>query len=160
MADKIVILEDANGNNIYPISRGLATNSVDTNAIQNGAVTSAKIDWTTIDYGESEVAVGKLGAKTVYRGYFTGTITPGMPTGGYKDLKSGVDDLIGYSGYIDTSGGNQFTLPWTNMDSSTGTVTEIFRAYRRNDGSVRLQAFASDNTSRNYKVWLYYTKSS
>ena len=47
MADKIVILEDAEGNNIYPISRGLATNSVDTNAIQNGAVTSAKIDSTT-----------------------------------------------------------------------------------------------------------------
>lgn len=48
MADKIVILEDSEGNNIYPISRGLATNSVDTNAIQNGAVTSAKIDSTTL----------------------------------------------------------------------------------------------------------------
>ena len=48
MEDKIVILEDLDGNNIYPISRGLATNSVDTNAIQNGAVTSAKIDWTTM----------------------------------------------------------------------------------------------------------------
>lgn len=47
MADKIVILEDENGNNIYPISRGLATNSVDTNAIQDGAVTSDKIDWAT-----------------------------------------------------------------------------------------------------------------
>lgn len=48
MADKIVILEDSEGNNIYPISRGLATNSVDTNAIQNGAVTSDKMDWATI----------------------------------------------------------------------------------------------------------------
>lgn len=48
MADKIVILEDENGNNIYPITRGLAANSVDTNAIQDGAVTSSKIDWTTL----------------------------------------------------------------------------------------------------------------
>lgn len=50
MADKIVILEDKDGNNIYPITRGLAANSVDTNAIQNGAVTSDKIDWTTLDF--------------------------------------------------------------------------------------------------------------
>lgn len=47
MADKIVILEDENGNNIYPITRGLAANSVDTNAIQDGAVTSSKIDSAT-----------------------------------------------------------------------------------------------------------------
>ena len=53
MADKIVILEDSEGNNIYPISRGLATNSVDTNAIQNGAVTSAKIDYATLDLSSS-----------------------------------------------------------------------------------------------------------
>lgn len=111
-----------------------------------------------MDYGASEVAVGKLGTKTVYRGYFTGSITPGMPTGGYKDLKSGVEDLVGYSGYIDTSSGNQFALPWTNMDSNTGLVTEIYRAYRRANGIVRLQAFGSDSTSRTYKVWLYYTK--
>lgn len=54
MADKIVILEDNDGNNIYPITRGLAANSVDTNAIQDGAVTSSKIDSTTF-YLESEV---------------------------------------------------------------------------------------------------------
>lgn len=47
MADKIVILEDKDGNNIYPISRGVAANSIDTNAIQDGAVTSDKIDWAT-----------------------------------------------------------------------------------------------------------------
>lgn len=58
MADKIVILEDAEGNNIYPISRGLATNSVDTNAIQNGAVTSTKIDSATLDTSDIEVASG------------------------------------------------------------------------------------------------------
>lgn len=48
MADKIVILEDENGNNIYPITRGLAADSVDTNAIQDGAVTSSKIDSATL----------------------------------------------------------------------------------------------------------------
>ena len=113
-----------------------------------------------MDYGASEVAVGKIGTKTVYRGYFTGSITPTILSGGYKDLKSGVEDLISYSGYIDTTTGNQFELPWTNMDSNTGLVTEIFRVYRRPDGSARLQAFSSDSTSRTYKVWLYYTKSS
>ena len=48
MADKIVQLVDDQNNNIYPISRGVAANSVDTNAIQDGAVTSDKIDSTTL----------------------------------------------------------------------------------------------------------------
>lgn len=43
MADKIVTLKDKDDNNVYPLSRGLASNSVDTNAIQDGAVSKVKL---------------------------------------------------------------------------------------------------------------------
>lgn len=48
MADKIVQLQNENGDNIYPLSRGLAADSVDTAAIKDEAITSDKIDWSTI----------------------------------------------------------------------------------------------------------------
>lgn len=48
MVDKIVQLVDKDNNNIYPLSRGVAADSIDTNAIQDGAVTSQKIDSATI----------------------------------------------------------------------------------------------------------------
>ena len=46
MADKIVQLQNEDGDNIFPICRGLGNDTVTTAAIQDGAVTGAKIDWT------------------------------------------------------------------------------------------------------------------
>lgn len=48
MADKIVQLQDEDGNNIFPLARGLGSDTVSTATIQNGAVTAAKIDLTTL----------------------------------------------------------------------------------------------------------------
>lgn len=47
MADKIVQLQNEDGDNIFPICRGLGNDTVTTAAIQNGAVTDDKIDWST-----------------------------------------------------------------------------------------------------------------
>lgn len=48
MADKIVQLQNKDGDNIYPISRGIAANSVDTAALKDSSVTANKLDATTL----------------------------------------------------------------------------------------------------------------
>lgn len=96
MADKIVILEDENGNNIYPITRGLAADSVDTNAIQDGAVTSSKIDSAT--YTTTEKRVGTwIDGKTIYRKVITADFDSYLPSGTttIPHNISGVSEIIG-----------------------------------------------------------------
>lgn len=121
---------------------------------------SHTIDWTTMDYGSSEVVVGKLGNTPVYRGYFTGTLAAGWPTGGMTEIGSGITRIISYSGYVNRSSGNKFTIPWVNCNSNTGLVTEIFRLYLMSSGQMRLQLFSADDTSaQTYELWVEYTKS-
>ena len=47
MADKIVQLVDQNDDNIYPVAGAMKDGTVDTNTILDGAVTGAKIDFST-----------------------------------------------------------------------------------------------------------------
>ena len=113
-----------------------------------------------MDYSLSEVVVGKLGNTPVYRGYFTGSLAAGWPTGGMVDIGSGITRIISYSGYVNRSGGNKFPVPWFNCNSNTGLVTEMFRLYLRSTGQMRLQLFSSDDTSaQTYELWVEYTKS-
>lgn len=55
MADKIVQLQDKQGNNVFPITGGMAADSVTTDMIQDGAVTSDKI-------ANGAVTASKLGS--------------------------------------------------------------------------------------------------
>lgn len=50
MATKYVTLKDSNGDTLYPqaVATNLAPGSIDTTELANGAVTNAKIDWSTI----------------------------------------------------------------------------------------------------------------
>lgn len=50
MATKYVTLKDSNGDTLYPqaVATNLAPGSIDTTELADGAVTGAKIDWTTI----------------------------------------------------------------------------------------------------------------
>lgn len=50
MANKIVQLIDDNNDNLYPVAGSLKSGSVTTSTINDGAVTSSKIDFTTIDW--------------------------------------------------------------------------------------------------------------
>lgn len=107
MADKILTLTNKDGtDNIYPVAGAMVADSVTTAMLQNGAVTSSKIDWTTLDYqtaslGSSQATVtttaeyeykavsglsltlsGPVGAK-----YFViCTTTVKSPSGGYGDV--------------------------------------------------------------------------
>ena len=48
MANKITQLVNKDGDNLYPLAGGILSDSVTTDMIQDDAVTSDKIDWTTI----------------------------------------------------------------------------------------------------------------
>ena len=92
MADKIVQLVDDQNNNIYPISRGVAADSVDTNAIQDGAVTSDKIDWSTltsktINATTTNTKVQNLNVKLVYNDAGFGIISGTFKMVGDFDYK-------------------------------------------------------------------------
>ena len=50
MANNIVQLQDDSGNDAFPIAGGMAADSITTQMIQDGAVTSDKIDWTTLPF--------------------------------------------------------------------------------------------------------------
>ena len=48
MANQIVTLKDDNNNPTFPIAGGMAENSITTQMLKDGSVTSDKIDWTTL----------------------------------------------------------------------------------------------------------------
>ncbi len=54
MADRFGILQDADGNNFYPVAGAMAANSVTTSMLQDGAVTIAKTDLDQYISGTTE----------------------------------------------------------------------------------------------------------
>jgi len=66
MANKIVQLQNKDGDNIFPVSAGLASDSVTTDMIQDGAVTSEKIDFTTLGNNQNNI-------RKIYATTFTAT---------------------------------------------------------------------------------------
>lgn len=48
MANKITQLVNESGDNLYPLAGGMAADSIGTEMLKDGSVTSDKIDWTTI----------------------------------------------------------------------------------------------------------------
>ena len=48
MANKIVQLINEDNDNVYPLAGGMAADSIDTQMLKDGSVTSDKIDYTTL----------------------------------------------------------------------------------------------------------------
>lgn len=128
MADKIVILEDENGNNIYPITRGLAANSVDTNAIQDGAVTSSKIDSAT--YSTTEKRVGTwIDGKPLYRTIVAfGKLGDNAP----KNAPIGVNDIdtiVKIEGYASPGSWEFVSIPYVTSIKTVGVTADRTTLY-------------------------------
>lgn len=49
MANKVVQLQNKDGDNLYPLSGGTASDSITTDMLQDGSVTSDKIDFATFN---------------------------------------------------------------------------------------------------------------
>ena len=78
MADRIVKLEDKAGDNLYPIAGGMAADSVTTDMIQDGAVTTDKVDLASFivanmsgEYTTTSTNMEKLTMNSVGRQYGT-----------------------------------------------------------------------------------------
>lgn len=59
MANKITQLVNKDGDNLYPLSGGLLSDSVTTDMLQDESVTPDKIDWTTIN-GSGSITLGNI----------------------------------------------------------------------------------------------------
>lgn len=65
--DIVTTLQNRNGDNVFPIAGGMASDSINTQMLKDGAVTSDKIDETTVDlmqYKSSLVSSGTAIART------------------------------------------------------------------------------------------------
>lgn len=128
MADKIVQLIDDQNNNIYPISRGVAANSIDTNAIQDGAVTSDKIESAT--YSTSEQVVGTwVDGKPLYRKVYI------------KNLSSGTETWID-----DLNEKNPIRLEGYMFNDSTQTCQPLGQWANPTDSSYSSRVFCDTTT--------------
>lgn len=52
MANNIVQLQDRSGNNIFPLAGGMVSDSITTQMLQDGAVTSGKIDVEVLPFSD------------------------------------------------------------------------------------------------------------
>lgn len=60
MSNQVVQLTDKDNNNIYPVAGALKQGSVTTSTIDDGAVTGAKIDFTTLLNNPKFIQAGKV----------------------------------------------------------------------------------------------------
>lgn len=148
----------------YVATDNIQTSAVTTPKIADGAVTSDKIDWTTIKVG-SERVVGYLDSTSqpIYEQTFSGSISvtsPNVSSG--VNLISGVSRLLDAYGYVQRNN-IQFPLPYVNTTAFTSTpVTfdEFCRIYRDASGVVILNLLSLSTRAYDYVIVLRYTKSS
>lgn len=115
MANKIVQLQNKDGDNIFPVSAGLASDSVTTDMIQDGAVTSDKVDFTTFD---QDITTGAIANNAVTTAKIANTaVTAGkINFSSFANNQSNIRKIY-VTTFTATTDGNGF------MAIPTGTVT-------------------------------------
>lgn len=117
MANQIVTLKDDNNNPTFPIAGGMAEDSITTQMLKDGSVTSDKIDWATINQTITDTS-GRTGI------YFDdGTLIAYRNVTGTADITTAWGSL--YRGQILSSGtGTSFT-PSTGTDFIEKPIVSI-----------------------------------
>lgn len=133
--------------NCFPLgSQSISDSAVTTAKINDGAVTSDKIDFTTFNYSTSEQVAGKwVDGKTIYKK----TIDFGyLPNNSSKSVPLGIDNISriitieqscdnGGGGYVILSSGTMSAIGWNfyvqstnaNLVVTTNTDRSALRAY-------------------------------
>lgn len=178
MANNIVQLTDYNDNNIYPIAGAAAQGSITksmleegvfegpelsepstvayvaTDNIQDGAVTSDKIDWTT--YSSSPVKVGTwIDGKELWRKTITATVTLTANTPLSTEIPTGVStysQMIKLDMRIDERGDGQTV----DIFNYYGNDTNYFRAFFRTN-TIQIRACAPQLISKSCAFTIHYT---
>lgn len=162
MANQIVTLKDDNNNPTFPIAGGMAEDSITTQMLKDGSVTSDKIDSATITVG-SERVVGYLDSTSqpIYEQKFSGNISVTSPSvSSDVNLISGVSRLLDAYGYVQRNN-IQFPLPYINttvFSNTPVTFDEFCRIYRDASGNVTLNLLSLSTRAYDYVVVLRYTK--
>ena len=136
MANKITQLVNKDGDNLYPLSGGLLSDSVTTDMLQDESVTSDKIDWATMDnilYFDSGVQSISL-------------------TSGQAVLKAISDYITIPNGYDVVS----VTPVVVGSDSTVNAWTKVMGQNGQLDDSVL--AIGIRNTSGNNVTWSWKVK--
>ena len=131
MNNDIVQLTDNSGNNVYPIAGGATQGSISksmlaegvfegpelsppssleyvrTENIVDGAVTSDKIDWTTINYTTNEKIAYYLGGTPVYRKYLEITHTQASVGQLHNHGISNLSKIVNIFGWASATGQKQ-----------------------------------------------------
>jgi hypothetical protein len=144
----------------YVNSNNIISNAVTTSKIANGAVTSDKVDWTTIGttYSTNEVDTHDkwINGKTIYLKVFTGTLTNAANEDRYIQIwsSSPIDELIDVGGWYGYGNDGERPLPYSesanelaNVYLQTGSGNLMYRLYSQ-----------TAITDRPYKFWVKYTK--
>lgn len=186
MNNDIVQLTDKNGNNVYPVAGAATQDSISKSMLEEGvfegpelfpapaeayvrtadivddAVTSDKIDWTTINYGSTteDVVVGVYDGSPVYRHVeeFTTSSSGWLPTNLARPISNfeKLIDVFGSMHQTATGVDNWFPVlrvrP-TNATYAVGVATV-------NGTSITFDIGPDVNGQKDIIVFIDYTKSS
>ena len=148
---------------------GTLTNSayVGTNNIQDGAVTSQKVDWTTFQDSTTERVVGKTSdGRNIYERTFSGNATVTANTRStiieFNAAESGqrakLISVEGYVGVLIGSGVQRFVTP--NSEYSGGLGESIAKVWSyAPDQRIMTSAYAPEGGSIPYYIKYRYAKS-
>lgn len=157
---KAVTLKNSNDEEVYPVTDiSLVNGELPTARIEDGAVTAAKIDFSTIgalNYSTSETATGGTwvdGSQIFKRSYY---ISAGPVANGQTiiTVSSSINRVIDVGGYL-TNGA--FTL-YIGASRGNSTSTNVGFFYQDSDHHLVLESGADRSAFTGY-VTLYYTKS-
>lgn len=157
---KAVTLYDSTSTEVYPVtSLALAVGSVPTAKIDDGAVTAAKIDFSTIgalNYSTSEAATGGtwVDGSTIYKK----TINFGaLPNAANKAVAHGISNLnrvIRVEAIADYGTGNtKFPIPFSSTARLEASVSLAIES-----STIEIRT-GSDRSGATAYVTIYYTKS-
>ena len=119
MANKITQLVNESGDNLYPLAGGMAADSIDTEMLKDGSVTSDKIDWATINASEISMSYSDINSAATF------TNTTGLTYGSTNIARNGDSTALRIYGKVrcvpSATGNTQirFIVPETTLKITT-----------------------------------------
>ncbi len=147
MVNKIVQLQDKEGDSIFPVAGSMAGDSITTQMLQDGAVTADKLDPALSTYSTTEKAVGTwIDGSTVYEKSLSKAIaTSDIPVTNEVSIETGTSNISVISvesviNYTSTSDNKKRAIPLQRINP--GNLSESYGLYYSEGGgtpSFRLQ---------------------
>ena len=133
MVNKVVQLQNKDGDNLYPLSGGTASDSITTDMLQDGSVTSDKIDFTEFVFAPGvRHQVGMTGnGKKIYRTLVAAIVASDATTGSVAISTDVIPEnatIINITGSV-TLGNDVASIPYYSSS------TDYMRVFLRKSNS-------------------------